>query len=498
LDTADTCKFHYRLLKEKIFMNTVSRGVRNAFRNLTRTSAIVVILGLSMGLALSMLIARQAVNDKISDVKASVGNTVSITPAGFSGFSQVNNSLTTSQLSKLSSIDHISGLNESLTDRLSKTGSTTTSFGPNSSSNSNATTSLSSPVTLNTHGGAGRHFFIAGGGSLPTSFSLPVSIVGTNDPSYVSSTTLKLTSGKMISSTADDDSALISSKMASKNSLKVGSTFMAYGSTMTVAGIFSGSTKNSTQALDDSVIVSLVTEQKLSGQTGDITSAVATVDSLDNLSSVTSQIKSKLGSTADVTSSVEQANNTVAPLNSVRSITLYSLIGAVIAGSVIILLTMVMIVRERTREIGVLKAIGASNSKVTLQFMSEAVTLTLCGAVVGIILGAIAANPITHTLVNNSSTSTSTSITAGPGFGGRTGGGGGFGGGGGGAPTTRFTDHRGAGGLIKSDFGNIHAAVGFGIILDGLVAAIVISLVGSSAVSYFIAKIRPAEVMRTE
>jgi putative ABC transport system permease protein len=475
-------------------MNTASRGIRNAFRNLTRTTAIVVILGLSMGLALSMLVARQAVNDKITSVKESVGDTVTIAPAGFSAFSQVNNSLTTTQLSKIKSLDHVTGVTETLTDRLSKTGSTqNTGFG-GGNSNSNATTNLTSPTTLNTNRSGGSHrFFVAGGGSLPTNFSLPITIIGTNNPSNVDSTSLKLTSGKTISSTADSNTALVSQSMATKNDLKVGSTFTAYGDTVTVSGIFSSAKARTTQSLDASIIVSLATEQKLSGETNDVTSAVASVDSLDNLSSVTSAIKSKLGSSADVTSSVEQANNTVAPLNSVKSITLYSLIGAIIAGGVIILLTMVMIVRERSREIGVLKAIGASNMKVTLQFMSEAVTLTLVGAVIGIVFGAIAANPITHTLVNNTSTSTTTTVSGGPGgFGGR-GGAGGFGGG-----TQHFQAGHGAGGFIKSDFSNIHAAVGFNIILYGILAALVISLIGSSVVSYFIAKIRPAEVMRTE
>jgi putative ABC transport system permease protein len=479
-------------------MNVYTRGVRNAFRNLTRTISIVIILGLSMGLALTMLIAHQAVGNKINSVKASVGNTVTIAPAGFSGFSSVNNSLTTSELSSVSSLPHVTALAENLTDRMTTIGSsqTTSPFGGSSSSNSNATTSLTSPVTLNAknaNGGSGPHLFISGGGSLPTNFSLPITLLATNDPTSISGNSFTLTSGKVINASVDNNQALISSAMASKNNLKVGSTFTAYGATLTVAGIFSGTSSTATQAGNNTVLVSLPTGQQLTGQTGDVTSATAYVDSLDNLSSATQTIKNKLGSSADVTSSVQQADNTVQPLNSVQSISLYSLIGAIIAAGVIILLTMVMIVRERTREIGVIKAIGASNSRVSLQFMSEAFTLTVIGAVVGMALAIVAASPITHLLVTNTTTSVTTSSSSGGG--GRFGGG--FGGGGGG--TVRFASGgRGALGGFRNNFTNIHAAAGWNVLGFGLLAALLIALVGSAAVSYFIAKIRPAEVMRTE
>ena len=103
-------------------MNVVSRGIRNAFRNFTRSASIIIILGLAIGLSLVMVIARQAVSNKISSVDSSVGNTVSITPAGYSNFSSVNNALTTSELVKIASLPHVTGLIETLTDRLTTIG----------------------------------------------------------------------------------------------------------------------------------------------------------------------------------------------------------------------------------------------------------------------------------------------------------------------------------------------------------------------------------------
>lgn len=434
-----------------------------------------------------MLIAHQAVGQKISQVKRSIGNTVTITPAGFNSFSNVNNSLTTTELSKVQSTPHVTNVAETLTDRLTTIGSAQPSFfGGGNGANSNNQTNLTSPITIdrNRPGGAGRHFDIIGGGALPSNFTPPVSIIGTNDPTSLNSDTgnsISLQSGTFINGLADTNDAMVSSSMASKNNLKVGSTFTAYGTTLNITGIFT----SSTQAGENDIIVSLPTEQRLSGQSGDVTSAVATVDSVDNLSAVTTSIKNTLGSNADVTNSQDQVNQTLQPLNNVKTISLYSLIGSVIAGSIIILLTMVMIVRERRREIGILKAIGASNTRIIFQFMSEALTFTIMGAAIGLALGVIAGNPVTNILVTNSANTTVTT----QGFNG--------------APGTArhaggFFRKGGNFGSVRASIHIIHTSVGISILLEGLAVAIIIAAIGSAFAGWLIARVRPSEVMRAE
>lgn len=443
-------------------MNIVSRGIRNAFRNTIRTGSIIAILALSIGLIIAMLAARQAVNNKIEVVKASSGNTITISPAGVRGFEGGGEALTTDELAKVANAGHVTKVVETLSDRLS-TDSTSlaSSIEAGSLGRRNAGSSSTMPQ-------------MPGGNFMPR-----IEVTGTNDVSSIrtSSTALTWTSGEMFSSNSTEQVAVLGKAIAEKNSLSVGSTFTAYGTTFKVVGIYDAGNAFA----NNGVYVPLTTLQTLSDQAGSVTSAIATVDSSDNLASATTAIKTILGDKADITNSQDAADATAKPLESVSTIALFSLIGALGAGAVIILLTMLMVVRERRREIGVMKAIGASNLSIMGQFIVESLTLTLAGLVVGALIGIAAATPITNALVDSSSTTAT--VNGGRGMGGP----GGFNG------AVRNFGATGAN-TVK----NIQASVGSTTLLYGIGATLLIAILGSAIPSLMISKIKPADAMRNE
>jgi putative ABC transport system permease protein len=418
-----------------------ARGIRNAFRNAVRTISVVVILGLVTGLSYVMLIANHSVAGQVATTLSSIGTTVTISPSSFSASGQPAKNLTTAELAPIAHLHGVTSIDETLhsTAQPGGTAHNTTAGGP-------ARTSLR-PV------GANPAVYLSGS----TQPANPVNI---------GASTLKIVSGHAISGTSSAAAAMISTAMARANGLEAGSAFTAYGVTLTVAALFD----SDNQSGNDTVITSLPVLQRLTGKTGQVSTAVVTVASLTDLAPATTAIQRTLGPVASVTSNLADASQAISDLDSVKAIALYSLAGATGAAVVILFLVMVMIVRERKREIGILKAIGASAARIMAQFTTEAATFTLLGLAVGIVAGTIAGSAVTSALVSHSGASTAA--------------------GGAGPP--------GASSPFLSHLTDISAQAGWAVILEALATAVVIAVLASAATTWMIGKIQPAEALRSE
>jgi putative ABC transport system permease protein len=68
---------------------------------------------------------------------------------------------------------------------------------------------------------------------------------------------------------------------------------------------------------------------------------------------------------------------------------------SLLVGGIGIMNMMMTSVNERFREIGLRKAVGAKNKEITLQFLMEAIFLSLIGGVIGILFGIALAYGVT-------------------------------------------------------------------------------------------------------
>src|SRR5438552_3190276 len=91
-------------------MSVVTRGLKNAFRNWLRSGAVVVILAIGIGLSMSMLIANQAVQGKIDDLRTQVGTTLTINPAGSSQFQGGGEPLKTADVTTVKAVAHVASV----------------------------------------------------------------------------------------------------------------------------------------------------------------------------------------------------------------------------------------------------------------------------------------------------------------------------------------------------------------------------------------------------
>ena len=91
--------------------------------------------------------------------------------------------------------------------------------------------------------------------------------------------------------------------------------------------------------------------------------------------------------------------NSESTLATMKSTAYQEIAIALIATCAIVLLTMVYAVRERTKEVGVLRAIGFSGRDIMKQFLAEGLIICVLAGVIGIVIGNVAAPFLTNVLL---------------------------------------------------------------------------------------------------
>jgi putative ABC transport system permease protein len=228
-------------------------------------------------------------------------------------------------------------------------------------------------------------------------------------PEYEQVLSIKMDYGNFISQDDCDSRArvaVIGANVATllfPDSDPLGQNIRSGNNIVTVVGVMKTSGQSMTGSTDNEIIMPLTTLQILSGQmknkSGDLVVSSIGVAVTDSklVKSVTADITALLMERHQITDPTKidfRVDSVEALLTSISTITnqLTLLLGAIAAisllvGGIGVMNIMLVSVLERTREIGIRKALGAKETDIWMQFLLEAAFLTFTGGVIGVILG---------------------------------------------------------------------------------------------------------------
>ncbi len=154
---------------------------------------------------------------------------------------------------------------------------------------------------------------------------------------------------------------------------------------------------------DDMIFVPLTTMQKILAGVDYLSTISVSVADKDQMSAVKDNVSNALiqkHRVAEADFSIISQEDILGTLSTVvNTFTLFlaSIAGiSLVVGGIGIMNMMLTTVTERTREIGLRKAIGAKKRDINRQFLAEAVTLTFLGGLMGVILGWLIAFIVTY------------------------------------------------------------------------------------------------------
>jgi putative ABC transport system permease protein len=184
--------------------------------------------------------------------------------------------------------------------------------------------------------------------------------------------------------------------------MAIGQTIQIKGTEFTVIGVTVAKGGSGFSNQDDMIYVPLSTAQHyLIGSTSYLTEVDVEASTQNAMTQVQNDITTLLlqrHNIADPTQADFNVLNQASIVSTASSVTgtfttLLAAIAAIslLVGGIGIMNMMLTTVTERTREIGLRKAIGAKKNDITLQFLAESVMLTFTGGLIGIILGWLAA-----------------------------------------------------------------------------------------------------------
>lgn len=350
-------------------MSALARGCRNPFCNRFRSAVVVTLLALVIGLFAVLVQGALATREKLESLQAGVRTVVELREAGAFGTGGFGGDKPVGEedfsVARLDEIQHI----------------------PNARYIKKVEEYIHFPQI---------------DPSVPNAYAMviglrpgsPMRAIGEVD--YENA---RIVAGRALSPADEGTNVVIVGKLYARERLRIananvggtadtlaGKTLMLNGQPLQVVGIYS----TGNDFGDNHVFVPLETFRRILKPGGKLSKIRVTVDSVDHVEAVTADLQHLKG--VDAVTAKEQVATARATLGSIAAATVYGSLLLFAIGGVLVVFIMVLSTRERIREIGTLKAIGASSAEVVTQFLAEIFTLTGLGAVGALVVSAVSAS----------------------------------------------------------------------------------------------------------
>lgn len=225
-----------------------------------------------------------------------------------------------------------------------------------------------------------------------------VPVLGTN-LDFIKIESLALRYGAFLSNSNHENSVVLghSLSLALFNTINstVGKTVTIMGEKFMVVGVLDSVDKSinfDNVDFDNALIIDINTLDKITGST-QIQQINVKAENTDSLEPISSEIKSTLTAQkqGDQNFTVAYGDEITHPANSLFVIVsgMLTTVAAIslVVGGIGVMNIMLVSVAERTHEIGVRKAVGASGRNILMQFLFEALILSIMGGIFGLVIG---------------------------------------------------------------------------------------------------------------
>lgn len=367
-------------------MGAILRGGRNVFRSKARFVLVMMVLALSAGITITMVQVSLGIRDNLRTIAADYLTLVEVRKAGATGMGVGVAALPEEFFARAGTIPGVTSVEKYLFQRL---------IYPERAASITLLVGIGEGATprLALHGELNNPRVVAGRALVPDDAGKPVVVIGNAFAEY-----FNLAPGSTF--------VLRAKNVAVQD--RPNRTAVSKDMEITIIGVY----ESGFVFGDNQLLMPLDMVQKFAGQEGKISHIYVRASSVDQVEAVEEALWDAFGGDTDIISGKYLAKKWARALRSLETQSLFSAGLAAGAGALVALLIMALVTHQRTREIGILKAIGATNKDVAMQFTAEAAWIAVLGGMSGIVVFTVAGARVANVLLGIAASATITPATA--------------------------------------------------------------------------------------